>query len=161
MYNSQWHSLCHSHWDLDNHAIDDMSQPELQPQCRCELMRNGWECQWKWHIIGKGMVLYLSTVGLAHTHNNNNNNNNNNREHTDFSETQSHLKNIQTVWCAKPHDYTNQRYTNEQMKHTKINIFIQSMAKNAHTRSRAHSPPPPPPTHTHTQTRTLWIMTYK
>ena len=45
---------CHNTWT------------ELQPQCRCELMRNGWKCEWKWHI-GKGMVLYLSTTGLAHT----------------------------------------------------------------------------------------------
>ena len=67
-------------------------------------------------------------------------NNNNNREHTEFSETQSALplnKHTNRM-MRKTHDYTNQRYTNEQMKHTKINIFIQSMAKNAHTRSRTH-----------------------
>ena len=45
---------CHNTWT------------ELQPQCRCEFMRNGWECEWKWHI-DKVMVLYLSTTGLAHT----------------------------------------------------------------------------------------------
>ena len=39
---------------------------ELQPQCRCEFMRNVWQCEWKWHT-GNGMVLYLSTIGLAHT----------------------------------------------------------------------------------------------
>ena len=45
---------CHSTWT------------ELQPQCRCEFMRNVWEWEWKWHI-GKVIVLYLSTIGLAHT----------------------------------------------------------------------------------------------
>ena len=29
-------------------------------------MRNGWECKWKWHV-GKVIVLYLSTIRLAHT----------------------------------------------------------------------------------------------
>ena len=39
---------------------------ELQPRCRCEFMRNVWEREWKWQV-GNGVILYLSTIRLAHT----------------------------------------------------------------------------------------------
>ena len=69
VYNSQWHGLCHSHWYLLVIMLlitCHNTWTELQPRCRCEFMRNIWECEWKWHV-GKVVILYLSIIRLSHT----------------------------------------------------------------------------------------------
>ena len=68
VYNSPWHGLCHLHWDLDNQAIDYMSQyvDWTANPVSMWIYGNVWECEWKW-CVGKVVVLSLSIIRLAHT----------------------------------------------------------------------------------------------
>ena len=64
VYNSQWRGLCHSHWDLYNHAIDYMLQyvDWTAAPVSMWIYGNVWECEWKWCMQG-GSPYILASLG--------------------------------------------------------------------------------------------------